>query len=79
MENFHDYAYYYNMFYQDKDYNGEVRIVNGLIEKYGNPDFGKRILNIGCGTGRHDLELNKLGYQIHGIDLSDDMICLDYS
>ncbi len=74
MELFRDYAYYYNMFYRDKDYAGEAVVVKEIIEKYGKQHFEKKILNIGCGTGRHDLELNKFGYQIHGIDLSDDMI-----
>ena len=30
-----------------------------------------RILDIGCGTGRHSIELSKRGYTITGIDLSD--------
>lgn len=33
-----------------------------------------RIINYGCGTGRHDLELTKLGYSCTGIDLSETMI-----
>lgn len=74
MESFHDYAYYYNIFYRDKDYAGEAKVVNEIIKKYGKQNFEKKLLNIGCGTGRHDLELNKLGYKIHGIDLSEDMI-----
>lgn len=74
MEAFHDYAYYYNLFYGDKDYPQEAAIINDLIEKYADSHAEKRILNIGCGTGRHDVELNKSGYKIHGIDLSADMI-----
>src|SRR5665648_843973 len=30
-----------------------------------------RILDIGCGTGRHSIELTKRGYKITGIDLSE--------
>ncbi len=33
-----------------------------------------RILDIGCGTGRHSLELAKRGYTITGIDLSTSLL-----
>ena len=33
-----------------------------------------RILDIGCGTGRHSIELTKRGYHVTGIDLSDSQL-----
>lgn len=33
-----------------------------------------RILDIGCGTGRHSIELAKRGYNITGVDLSDSQL-----
>jgi SAM-dependent methyltransferase len=33
-----------------------------------------KILDIGCGTGRHSIELSKRGYDITGIDLSDSLL-----
>ncbi|MBN2103570.1 class I SAM-dependent methyltransferase [bacterium] len=33
-----------------------------------------RILDIGCGTGRHSIELAKRGYHIVGIDLSESLL-----
>ncbi|MFC1961673.1 class I SAM-dependent methyltransferase [Chloroflexota bacterium] len=33
-----------------------------------------KILDIGCGTGRHSIELSKRGYQVTGIDLSDSQL-----
>ena len=33
-----------------------------------------RILDIGCGTGRHSIELSKRGYNLTGIDLSDSLL-----
>jgi 2-polyprenyl-3-methyl-5-hydroxy-6-metoxy-1,4-benzoquinol methylase len=33
-----------------------------------------RILDIGCGTGRHSIELAKRGYLVTGIDLSDSLL-----
>lgn len=32
------------------------------------------ILDIGCGTGRHSIELTKRGYKITGVDLSDSQL-----
>lgn len=39
-------------------------------------DFNKKlkILDVGCGTGRHSIELAKRGYTITGIDLSPSML-----
>lgn len=82
MQTFQDYAYYYNLFYKDKDYRAEAETVDKLLKRY-HPQI-KNIINFGCGTGRHDLELAKLGYQCKGIDMSPLMIeiarqnsCLD--
>lgn len=72
MEVFKDYAYYYNAFYQDKDYKSEAEQVDFLLKKNGKNI--KNIMNYGCGTGRHDMELLRLGYQCSGIDMSPLMI-----
>lgn len=72
MEVFKDYAYYYNSFYQDKDYRGEALQVDNLLKKYGHNIV--RIINYGCGTGRHDLAFSELGYHCTGIDMSPLMI-----
>lgn len=37
-------------------------------------DKSKRILDVGCGTGRHSLELSRRGYDVVGIDLSRSML-----
>ena len=33
-----------------------------------------KIIDIGCGTGRHSIELSKRGYAVTGIDLSESML-----
>ncbi|MFB3894693.1 MAG: class I SAM-dependent methyltransferase [bacterium] len=33
-----------------------------------------KILDIGCGTGRHSIELTKRGYQVLGVDLSESQL-----
>ena len=66
------YSQYYDLFYSDKDYEGEVDYVNKLIKE--NSNKVKTLLDMGCGTGRHaELFCNK-GYKVHGIDLSEDML-----
>ena len=42
-----------------------------FIERELNCDKNTRILDIGCGTGRHCIELAKRGYEVTGIDLSE--------
>lgn len=74
MEIFKDYAYYYNTFYGDKDYANEALIIKNLIKGYQTNKETVTLLNLGCGTGKHDYELEKLGYQMTGIDLSAEMI-----
>lgn len=49
---------------------GEVDFIESEI----NYDKKINILDIGCGTGRHSIELGKRGYKVTGIDLSSSMI-----
>lgn len=72
MEVFQDYAYYYNLFYAAKPYKTEAETVDGILKKYSAKI--RNIINFGCGTGKHDIELEKLGYCCHGIDMSQSMI-----
>lgn len=41
-----------------------------FLEEELNYDKEKRIIDVGCGTGRHAIELSKRGYRVTGIDLS---------
>jgi ubiquinone/menaquinone biosynthesis C-methylase UbiE len=52
---------------------GTVQEVD-FIEKEIHSDKGVRILDVGCGTGRHAIELAKRGYDVTGIDLSPDQL-----
>jgi SAM-dependent methyltransferase len=45
-----------------------------FIEKEINFDKSLKILDVGCGTGRHSIELSKRGYAVTGIDLSDSLL-----
>jgi 2-polyprenyl-3-methyl-5-hydroxy-6-metoxy-1,4-benzoquinol methylase len=45
-----------------------------FIETEINYNKSTRILDIGCGTGRHSIELSKRGYTVTGIDLSESQL-----
>lgn len=45
-----------------------------FLEKEIGFNHSVQILDIGCGTGRHSIELAKRGYRVTGIDLSKNMI-----
>jgi len=74
MTTFGNYSRYYNLFYKDKDYKGEAGFIHDLIQKYS--PSAKSILDLGCGTGRHDLLLAEKGYAITGVDMSKEMIAV---
>jgi len=45
-----------------------------FIEKEINFNKSLKIIDIGCGTGRHSIELAKRGYNLTGIDLSESLL-----
>ncbi|MDP3443326.1 MAG: class I SAM-dependent methyltransferase, partial [Ignavibacteria bacterium] len=49
---------------------GEVDFIENEIQH----NKTLKILDIGCGTGRHSIELAKRGYDVTGIDLSESML-----
>ena len=71
---FASYAKYYNLLYQDKNYEDEANYVDRLVQKYA--PGAKTILDLGCGTGRHDIELARKGYTLTGVDMSQEMLAL---
>ena len=68
------YSRYYDLLYRDKDYAGEAAYVHGLIERYRPGSVS--ILDLGCGTGRHDFCLAELGHELTGVDLSHEMLAV---
>jgi len=45
-----------------------------FIEKEIDFDKSLKILDVGCGTGRHSIELTKRGYCVKGVDLSESQL-----
>lgn len=71
-KNFKLYSKYYNLLYKDKDYHAEVNYVAENLLKYGN--HIKSILEYGSGTGGHGLLLNEKGFDVFGLERSEDMV-----
>jgi SAM-dependent methyltransferase len=72
MKVFDEYASYYDLFYEDKDNDGEIRFISDLIDK--NHADVTSILDLGCGTGRHSARLAMAGHRVHGVDKSTEML-----
>ena len=66
------YSKNYDQFYKKKDYIKECDYLENLFKKY-NQSINS-ILDIGCGTGGHLIELKKRGYDVTGIDKSQYML-----
>jgi SAM-dependent methyltransferase len=65
---FGKYAEYYDLLYQDKDYEGEAEFVDGQVKGFA--PGAQSILDLGCGAGNHDLLLCEKGYIVTGVDCS---------
>jgi SAM-dependent methyltransferase len=66
------YARYYDLLYRDKDYAGESDYVAAQVREQA--PQAKRILELGCGTGAHAEHLARMGYTVHGVDMSEAML-----
>lgn len=69
----HSYAQCYDALYSSKNYSKETNYILSLLKKH-QKLATKDILNFGCGTGSHDIELAKKGFNIFGIDQSASML-----
>lgn len=70
---FGPYSKYYNLLYRDKDYTGEVKYLQGLLNRFAKGDV-RRLMELGCGTGNHAFLFGRDGVSVYGIDQSDAMI-----
>ena len=61
---------FYHKLYFEHDEEEAQRFIGKLIE-YLQPPKGSRMLDVACGRGRHSVFLEKMGYDVIGIDLSE--------
>lgn len=69
---FNAYSQYYDLLYQDKDYSRESSYIVSLIMRHRPSTI--RILELGCGTGKHASLLAQKGYQVNGVEVSQSML-----
>lgn len=72
MSIFGDYARYYNLLYQDKEYAAEAEFILECLTRHGG--MPATLLDLGCGTGRHALEMARRGICVTGVDMSATML-----
>lgn len=73
MKVFQDYAKYYNLLYQDKEYAKEATFLIELLKKY-DVKPGAKIWELGTGTAKHAYYLAEQGYEIIGVEQSEVML-----
>lgn len=68
-----DYAAGYDALYKEKNYQAECDVIEAVL---GASSTGRpiRLLDVGCGTGGHAIELARRGHQVCGVDLSAAML-----
>ncbi len=64
---------YYHQLYFNRDKTEAASFINKLID-YLKPKQGARMLDVACGKGRHSMQLAQKGFDVTGIDLSEDSI-----
>ena len=70
---FERYAKYYDLLYNDKDYEAECDLVQDLLQKNSRGKVAT-ILDAACGTGGHAVPLARRGYEITAFDVSPVML-----
>lgn len=60
---------YYHTLYSHRNYEEAERFIDKLCKHLQLP-LGSSVLDFACGKGRHSYFLNKLGYNVLGVDLS---------
>lgn len=64
---------YYHILYKNRDFTEAELFIDKLISLL-QPPKTNLFLDLGCGKGRHSIYLNKKGFDVTGIDLSEKSI-----
>jgi len=67
MRMYRKWAGFYDLFYETR--KRDILFLLKMVRKYGGP-----VLECACGTGRVAIPLAKAGFEVHGIDTSEEML-----
>ena len=68
------FAYFYDKLTENIDYKKRAGYFQSIIEKY--KPHGNILLDLACGTGSLSMELYRYGYDIIGVDGSEEMLSI---
>ncbi len=64
---------YYHILYKDRNHD-EAKVFMDNLTGYLSLEQGEKVLDLACGKGRHSVYLNKIGFDVTGVDLSKNSI-----
>ena len=71
---YNEFAYFYDEFNGEADYDALYSHIHSQLEAHGIRDG--ILADLGCGTGELTLMLTQAGYDMIGIDQSEEMLCV---
>ena len=66
-------SFYYHKLYRHRNTAEAEEFIDNILA-FIQPKQGSHILDLACGKGRHSIYLNKKGYEVVGVDLSNNSI-----
>jgi SAM-dependent methyltransferase len=66
-------SFYYHKLYRHRNTAEAQEFIDNILN-FIHPEANSRILDLACGKGRHSIYLNKKGYDVVGVDLSQNSI-----
>lgn len=67
-------AYVYDQLMADAPYDSWITFLCEEMDRF--QAHGRRVLDLGCGTGELSIRLLKQGFEVTGVDLSEDMLAV---
>lgn len=74
MSSYNTFAQFYDCLTENVDYEVRSEYISNFFSVFGNN--GRRVLDLACGTGTSAKLLRKKGYDVAGIDISEEMLTI---